>query len=483
MPLPTCRIDWRALSSVIDSDTPDRDPDAVPLPHLSVKFSAGRARIVTTSPPETVFLHPLECTTDEQGYLVSPDGQRGLYLVASDIDPENVWTWTVRISSTPTSPHQITAVSYSFVAPSGGSIDLSTVIPVPAVQGRDLPAWQEAVSTTVTARGETLAARDETVTARDETIAAHGDTLVARDETVTARDETIAAHGDTLAARDETVTARDETIAAHGETLVARDETVAARDETVTARGETLVARDETVTARGETLAARDETVTARDETLTARDETATNATGALASASAAAASATTAQDAATTATNAATTAALGGFLSGTGSPQGVVAAPVGSQYRDTAATAGAVIWVKASDTGTSGWVVQHGDTGWRQISPSNVTSGTVAIRRINSTVLYRMSAVIVTAGSGNLALHNATNPLPDGFRGHTDSDTDYRLRPISAVTHIYQVALWSRFCLSLLSSGTRPTAAFLGTPTWHTDDPWPTTLPGSPTA
>ena len=377
MPLPTCRIDWRALSAVIDSDDPDRDPDAVPLAHLSVKFTAGRTRIVTTSPPETVFLHPIEWKTNEDGYLVSPDGQRGLYLVASDIDPENVWTWTVRISSTPTSPHQITAVSYSFIAPSGGSVDLSTVVPVPAVVASDLPAWQKAVSTT---------------------------------------------------------------------------------------------------------LAARDETLAARDETLAARDKTVTNAASALASKTAAAASATTAQTAATTATNAATTAAIGGFLSGTGSPQGVLAAPVGSQYRDTAATTGAVIWVKASGTGNTGWVVQYGDTGWRQITPLNVTSGTVAIRRFGSTVLYRVSSIVVAAGSGNVALHDNTARLPPGFQGHVDSDTDFRLRPLSAVTPIHVVALWSRHALSLLSPSTRPTGPLIGTLRWGTDDPWPTALPGNPT-
>ena len=309
MPLPTCRIDYRALSSVVDGADPDRDPDIVPLAHLSVKFTAGRARLVTTSPPETVFLHPVEWKTDEDGYLVSPDGQRGLYLVASDIDPENVWTWTVRISSTPTSPHQITAVSYSFVAPSGGIIDLSTVIPVPAVPARDLPAWQEAVSTTT-------------------------------------------------AARDETLDARDDTLAAAA--------------------------------------------------TATSAASSATNA--------------------ASTATNAATTAAIGGFLSGTGSPQGVVSAPVGSQYRDTAATTGAVIWVKASGTGTSGWVVQYGDTGWRNVSSLiapgfavRTLSPTFKIKRIGSKICFE-ARIEVPAGSALIGVGRATDAtvlsLPSGFAG-----------------------------------------------------------------
>lgn len=43
-----------------------------------------------------------------------------------------------------------------------------------------------------------------------------------------------------------------------------------------------------------------------------------------------------------------------GGGQSGTGSPQGVVTAPPGTTYYDTAAQA---FWVKGSGTGNTGWV------------------------------------------------------------------------------------------------------------------------------
>ena len=374
MPLPTCRIDWRALSAVIDSDDPDRDPDAVPLAHLSVRFTAGRTRIVTTSPPETVFLHPIEWVTDADGYLVSPDGQRGLYLVASDIDPENVWTWTVRISSTPTSPHQITAVSYSFVAPSGGIIDLSTVIPVPAVPARDLPAWQEAASTTTAARDETLVARDETLDARD-------DALVA----------------------------------------------------------------------------------------------------------------ATTAQTAATTATNAATTAAIGGFLSGTGSPLGVVSAPVGSQYRDTAATNGAVIWVKAAGTGKTGWVVQYGDTGWRDIAPEApwvlaTAAGYCRIKRSGDlvTLVGRLSPAADQVG---LARSTARNAIitPTGF-APANAYAPYGAAVLGAISQVGGViggyASATHISLYTLWTGSYTAGDVVSfEATWRTVATWPTILPGSPSA
>ena len=374
MPLPTCRIDWRALSSVVDGDDPDRDPDIVPLAHLSVKFTPGLARIVTTSPPETVFLHPIEWETDENGYLVSPNGQRGLYLIASDIDPENIWTWTVRISSTPTSPHQITAVSYSFVAPSGGIIDLSTVIPVPAVPARDLPAWQEAVNTTLAAEAHV-----------------------------------VALHGET---------------AAH---------------------------------------------------------------------ASAAAASATTAQTAATTATNAATTAAIGGFLSGTGSPQGVVAAPVGSQYRDTAATNGAVIWVKASGTGTTGWVVQYGDTGWRDITSlrdpmwgSPTTAPIFRIRREGNRVSWQCR-MTVPAGSPLIGTTRSTARLlfafPAGFAPDTYTVLGNAFLAAAATGLVLNSYSLGQMHIHLSSSLYAENDLVTASGSWVTSAAWPTTLPGTPTS
>lgn len=53
-------------------------------------------------------------------------------------------------------------------------------------------------------------------------------------------------------------------------------------------------------------------------------------------------------------------------YLTGTGFPEGVVSAPVGSKYIDTAVTNGAHEWMKKTGTGNTGWVVTVGDTGGR---------------------------------------------------------------------------------------------------------------------
>ncbi|WP_314403868.1 hypothetical protein [uncultured Granulicatella sp.] len=51
--------------------------------------------------------------------------------------------------------------------------------------------------------------------------------------------------------------------------------------------------------------------------------------------------------------------------MRGTGMPNGVVEAPIGATYIDTAKTNGALKWIKTTDGGNTGWKVVEGDTGW----------------------------------------------------------------------------------------------------------------------
>ena len=51
--------------------------------------------------------------------------------------------------------------------------------------------------------------------------------------------------------------------------------------------------------------------------------------------------------------------------MRGTGMPNGVVEAPIGATYIDTAKTNGALKWIKTTDGGNQGWKVAEGDTGW----------------------------------------------------------------------------------------------------------------------
>lgn len=75
---------------------------------------------------------------------------------------------------------------------------------------------------------------------------------------------------------------------------------------------------------------------------------------------------------------------------SGTGSPEGSVAAPVGSVWTDKSATTGAVLWVKVSGASNTGWQVAYGDTGWRNLTLLSPWTGTMHVRRVNRTVTWR---------------------------------------------------------------------------------------------
>ena len=75
--------------------------------------------------------------------------------------------------------------------------------------------------------------------------------------------------------------------------------------------------------------------------------------------------------------------------MRGTGMPNGVVEAPIGTTYIDTAKTNGALKWIKTTNGGNTGWKVAEGDTGWVlgwQENTGDNTNG-MYFRRINDVV------------------------------------------------------------------------------------------------
>ena len=97
----------------------------------------------------------------------------------------------------------------------------------------------------------------------------------------------------------------------------------------------------------------------------------------------------------------------------GTGSPEGVVTAAVGTYYTDTAITNGAMRWVKMSGTGNTGWKCPDYDSGLRRMdfagfaAPFNVTGSQAYLRRLGDAVYY--SALLYTTST--LAAGNYTWP------------------------------------------------------------------------
>lgn len=112
--------------------------------------------------------------------------------------------------------------------------------------------------------------------------------------------------------------------------------------------------------------------------------------------------------------------------LYGTGQPNGVVSAPPGSTYTDTAVTCGAVKWIKMWGMSNTGWTVLYGDTGWRDIKtlldPFWDSTSNIQLRRIGKTVYLRSSSLKVGdnptgARSANKPLFTDKNDFPLGFR------------------------------------------------------------------
>ena len=103
---------------------------------------------------------------------------------------------------------------------------------------------------------------------------------------------------------------------------------------------------------------------------------------------------------------------------SGTVAPEGVITAPPLSRYLQTsgAMTAtGAMEWVKATGTGSTGWVAgAEADTGWRDISSLLVNdwTGALRVRRVGTSLMFASSGI-----TGSAATNNTFVTLPSGFR------------------------------------------------------------------
>ena len=180
--------------------------------------------------------------------------------------------------------------------------------------------------------------------------------------------------------------------------------------------------------------------------------------------------------------------APAGGPLTGTGFPEGVIAASVGTEYVDTSGTRGAWRWLKTSGTGTTGWKVTYGDTGWRNMQAEfesictansltfSVTPGFLSprIRRVGDLLLLDVGVNITGTGAGDVDFRSAFGQNLNGFRGGPNN----RAIPAS-VTGSAGVIHWANnIYIKFWSPGLQTLNVV-----WPITDtaPWPTSLPGTP--
>lgn len=91
-------------------------------------------------------------------------------------------------------------------------------------------------------------------------------------------------------------------------------------------------------------------------------------------------------------------------LFEGTGSPEGVIAAPVGSRYVDATAAGGNAEWFKMSGEGNTGWNPLNTGIGWTNISPGpgfvHAVDNPGQMSMLNGVVFMR-GALRRTSGSG----------------------------------------------------------------------------------
>ena len=120
--------------------------------------------------------------------------------------------------------------------------------------------------------------------------------------------------------------------------------------------------------------------------------------------------------------------------IHGTGIPNGVVEAEIGTTYVDKNKTNGALKWIKTTDGGNTGWEVLIGDTGWRTLnSVSKAGNSFIKIRRVNNLVTYQFGGLqwgwfgVGRRNGPGFVKHNSSgdkgakltypNGIPEGFR------------------------------------------------------------------
>jgi len=172
-------------------------------------------------------------------------------------------------------------------------------------------------------------------------------------------------------------------------------------------------------------------------------------------------------------------------FHEGTGNPNGVVTAPVGSTFVNTESGGynGARRWTKATGSGNTGWVVVDGDTGLMTLKDNLVNGWThslaqptgMTLQRVNNTVTLTVNSSLL-GGSATSAIF--LDPLPVGFRikQTIEAQTIYlpliRSGTTTPSTAAYGYGGSRAYLLAAIGQNHN------GIAVWNTQEAWPATNP-----
>ena len=127
------------LLAYADKSDVDPQPDGIPAKGF-IYFRPSPIKLLdpsATPNPVTILPAVVECALDEDGYLLGGDETRGVRLVATDdadLNPTG-WTWLVEFRLTDQDDVPVSIPSFSIALPSGTTVDLTTVSPVPDANG------------------------------------------------------------------------------------------------------------------------------------------------------------------------------------------------------------------------------------------------------------------------------------------------------------------------------------------------------------
>lgn len=195
--------------------------------------------------------------------------------------------------------------------------------------------------------------------------------------------------------------------------------------------------------------------------------------------------------------------------IHGTGMPNGVVTAEIGTTYVDTNNTNGALKWIKTTNGGNTGWRVFTGDTGWRTLPLINKRGNAkLQIRRINDEIIVKFDGLLygwfgvddISKQGGNLVdktivgkqytwiklnVGRGNDVLPEGFRSASSMLTGLYgdLGDLLGSVYVGGTADSNAIQLRYAMAKNELTSNILSqiriSPiTFVTDDEWPTKLP-----
>lgn len=159
----------------------------------------------------------------------------------------------------------------------------------------------------------------------------------------------------------------------------------------------------------------------------------------------------------------------------GSGSPEGVITAPVGTNWTDIADTVGATKWIKKSGTTSAGWEPSVLNTGWRTVTSAGWlvngwTASAMYVQRVGQDVVLQIEGLNASAMTATTFL-----ALPTGFVIQNSLDTRGILHAATVPATVYRTSRMD------VVGATTGTPLLYGSLRWRTlAGTVPTALPGT---